>query len=230
MNHKLLKASIAGAAVIALAAGGSTYAAWSDFQTVTGNETDAGHLVLSLDSTGTISNVGGQSIAPGQSHTFDAYLASSDLDGVPSGDLSLQIKHLVDNENGCASNSEKVADPTCAAANDPGEFSSQGYMRIRYSDPAPVSQITWNPATSTCSAPGGSAAHSYGYSPPSDNTETDFPTLAAVNAAGSIPLGTLPPNSGVCISITMGLPTTATNAVQGDSSQFDLEYDLVQTP
>ena len=37
MNKKLIKASVAGAAALALAAGGTTFASWSDFGSISDN-------------------------------------------------------------------------------------------------------------------------------------------------------------------------------------------------
>jgi hypothetical protein len=227
MNRKLVIGAVAGVAAVALAYGGSTYSAWSDFGTVTGNKTDAGHLVLSLNSTGSINNVGGQSIAPGQARTIDFFVASADLDGVPSADLSFQIKNLVDQENGCSGNGEPAVDATCGNAGDPGEFSGQAYVRVRYSDPAPTGAITF--ANNNCSAPGG-YPNSVGYSPANNNDTTVYPRLAGLFASGSQALGTLTGGQGVCIRVDLGLDPNATNATQGDSSTFDLQYDLVQTP
>lgn len=226
MNRKLVIGAVAGVAAVALAYGGSTYSAWSDFGDVTGNQADAGHLVLNLNSTGSINNVGGQSIAPGQFRTIDFFVASADLDGVPTADLSFQIKNLVDLENGCSGNGEPAVDATCADTNDPGEFSGQAYMRIRYSDPADVGDITF--ANNNCAAPSG-YINSVGYSPASDNTTTHYPRLGALAGSGNHALGTLTGGQGVCIRVDLGLDPDATNATQGDSSTFDMRYDLVQT-
>ena len=42
MNSKLVKGSLAGVACLALAAGGSTFAAFSDFGTIADNSVQAG--------------------------------------------------------------------------------------------------------------------------------------------------------------------------------------------
>jgi len=222
MNSKLMKAGIAGAAVVALAAGGGTFAAWSDFQNVTGNQTSAGHLVLNLpNTTGPISNVAQQSIAPGESRTIDYFLTSADLDGVPSAALSLKVKDIVDNENGCASNSEAAVD-TCNVAGDVGEFSQQAYMRVRYSDPVAINSGAWNPSLHECTAP---VIHGVGVTEPDNNT-THYPRLASYTTPAA--LGTLQAGQGVCVRIDIGLDPNANNAVQGDSSNFNVEWDLTQ--
>ena len=224
MNSKLIKASLAGVAALALAAGGTTFAAWSDFGTVSGNETEAGHLRLDLANTGVISNVGGNAIAPGESRTIDYFIASSDLDGVPSAALTMNIANLVDSENGCGRASESAVD-NCAAG-DPGEFSGQGYVRVRYSAPVAANTITY--VGNECKINGLAPAlvNSLGYSPASDNNSEVYPKLAALTGAQA--LGTLTGNQGVCLRIDLGLPVSATNAVQTDSSTFDLRFDLTQ--
>jgi alternate signal-mediated exported protein len=223
MNSKLIKASLAGAAAIALAAGGGTFAAWSDFGQISGNQTEAGHLKLNLNSTGAINNVGGQAIAPGESRTIDFFVASADLDGVPSADLTMKILNLADQENGCGSASEAALED-CTV--DPGEFSSQGYVRVRYTDPTDVANITF--ASNNCSSSAGGYVNSVGYAPANDNDSTIYPRLSALAAAGDSALGTLAGNEGVCVRIDLGLDPTATNRVQTDSSTFDLEFDLTQ--
>jgi len=224
MNRKLVLAAIGGIAAIGLVAGGSTYSAWSDFQQVNNNKTDAGHLVLNLNGSGTISNVGATAIAPGQSRTIDQYLTSADLAGVPSAALSVTFKDMVDQENRCSSNSERAMDPNCDAVGDPGEFSSQAYVRIRYSDPQTGIVLA---ANGDCNPTGG-YTHSYGYSPVSNNDTTVYPTLGGVQAQSPIQLGTLSAGQGICIRYDIGLPPTATNVTQGDSAIWNMQYDLAQ--
>lgn len=226
MNKHIVKGGLAGVAVLALAAGGSTFASWSDFDQINGNKTEAGHLKLDLDSTGAINNVGGQAIAPGEFRTIDFMVASADLDGVPLADLSMKIMNLQDQDNGCgSSNSEQALDPGCATqTNDGGEFSQQGYVRIRYTNPAPESAVTFG--GNNCSAPGG-YVNSVGYTPANDNNSENYPKLNSLG--GSQALGSLAGDQAVCVRVDLGLPESATNIVQTDSSTFDLQFDLVQS-
>jgi hypothetical protein len=225
MNKKLLKASIAGAATLALAATGTTFAAWSDWSGITGNVTEAGHLKLDLGSTGTISNVGGQAIAPGEFRTIDFMIASADLHGVPSAALSMKLLNLTDHENGCGSTNSEAAVDNCAQG-DPGEFSSQGYVRVRYTDPAPEGDFTFG--GNTCTPPAGLGyTNSAGYAPANDNDSTHYPRLSAFNL-GNHTLGTLTGGDAVCVRVDIGLDKNATNAVQSDSSTFDVQFDLEQ--
>jgi predicted ribosomally synthesized peptide with SipW-like signal peptide len=223
MNKHIVKGGLAGVAVLALAAGGSTFAAWSDYDQINGNKTEAGHLTLDLDSTGSINNVGGNAIAPGESRTIDFMVASADLDGVPNADLSMKILNLADQDNDCGSTTEEDVDPGCVNPGDTGEFSQQGYVRIRYTDPAPVGDVNFG--GNNCSAPGG-YVNSVGYSPANDNNTEVYPKLNTLG--GDQALGTLAGDEAVCVRVDLGLPMSATNIVQTDSSTFDLQFDLVQ--
>ena len=71
MNSKLIKGCVAGAAVVALAAGSTTFAAWSDWDTLTGSDDRAPGTSDRLDSTGSINNVGGRARARRVPHDFD---------------------------------------------------------------------------------------------------------------------------------------------------------------
>ncbi|MGH8959805.1 MAG: hypothetical protein ACRDWT_01140, partial [Jatrophihabitantaceae bacterium] len=53
MNRRLVVGCAAGLAALAIAAGGSTYAAFSDFGDITGNDAGAGILKLELGPNGT---------------------------------------------------------------------------------------------------------------------------------------------------------------------------------
>jgi predicted ribosomally synthesized peptide with SipW-like signal peptide len=224
MNSKLIKGSLAGVAALALAAGGTTFAAWSDWDVINGNKTEAGHLKIDLNSTGAINNVGGTAIAPGEFRTIDFMVASADLNGVPDAKLSMMLKNLADQENGCATTSSEQAVDNCHQG-DPGEFSSQGYIRVRYTNPAPESDVTFG--NNNCSAPSG-YVNSAGYSPANDNTATHYPRLSGFAATGSHDLGTLEDGEAVCVRVDLGLDETADNKVQGDSSTFDVEFRLDQ--
>lgn len=224
MNKKIVKGGLAGIAVVALAAGGGTFASWSDWDHINNNETAAGHLKIDLNSTGSINNVGGNAMAPGESRTIDFMVASADLDGVPAAGLSMKMLNLADKENGCGTSNGEQAVDNCHQG-DPGEFSDQGYVRVRYTNPAPVDDIQF--ANNQCSAPGG-YVNSLGYAPANDNDATHYPRLSQFRDAGEQGLGTLAGDEGVCVRVDIGLDKNATNAVQTDSSTFDLRFDLKQ--
>lgn len=222
MNKKLVKASIAGAAALALAAGGSTFAAWSDFGI---QSTDAGAGILKLNvSTREGSTVGIEpmSLAPGQNKFQEFYLASADDDNVPVGSLTAKIQNLVDIEDGgpnCTTNSEAIAEgsgtdgsgnPTntaiCGAT---GELSGQATVQILVSDPVPSAASCPNTGIYQSATPSGTG------------------TLAS-QLPKTFALGQLEAGEGVCVRMEMSLPSSATNATQGDDVTFDWRFDLTQ--
>lgn len=224
MNSKLVKASLAGAAAIALAAGGSTFAAWSDFGSV-GSSAGAGILKLNVaPRIGTSSGVDAFSLAPGQNKFQEFYLASADNDNVPVGDLTAKITQLVDTEdNGpaCTTNSEAIAEapadvdshgnPTnplndCGSA---GELSSQATVQILVSDAVDNASSCPNTGIYHSATPSGTG------------------TLAA-QTAKTFDLGNVSAGQGVCVRMEMSLPSSATNAVQGDQASFDWLFNLTQ--
>jgi hypothetical protein len=224
MNSKLMKASLAGAAVIALAAGGGTFAAWSDFGVV-GSSAGAGILKLNVSTrNGSTVGIDPFNLAPGQNKYQEFYLASADSDNVPDGNLTAKIQNLVDTEDGgpaCTTNSEALAEapgdvdshgnPTnplndCGST---GELSSEATVQILVSDPV----------ASAASCPNTGIYHSA--------TPSGTGTLAA-QTAKTFSLGTLSAGDGVCVRMEMSLPSSATNASQGDEASFDWRFDLVQ--
>lgn len=223
MNKKLMKASIAGAAALALAAGGSTMAAWSDFGV---ESTGAGAGMLKLivsDRDGSGPTIQPFSLAPGQNKYQEFFLASADADNVPNGVLTARIKNLVDTEDDalCTTNSEAIAEgsgtngaglPTnlsiCGAG---GELSSQATVQILKS--APVANKSFCENTGI-----------YGSTTPSGTG------LLNAQPAKTFQLGTLAPGEGVCVRMEMSLPSSADNATQGDLAAFDWHFDLVQAP
>ena len=225
MNNKLIKASVAGAAAIALAAGGSTFAAWSDFGV---ESTGAGAGILQLnvsDRDGTSSTVEPFSLAPGQNKFQEFYLASADADNVPVGSLTARIINLEDIEDGgpgCTTNSEAVAeqpthvDPSTGEPTNPlndcgseGELSDQATVQILASGPVN--------GASSCPNTGG-----YGTTSPSGTG-----TLAS-QTSKTFDLGDLGPGQGICVRMEMSLPVGATNATQGDDVSWDWRFDLIQ--
>lgn len=212
-------------AVVALAAG-TTLAFWSDFDIITGNSVGAGKLQLVVEG----GNGGAQetfdfgNMAPGEGSDRTRYLASNDGDSVPDGSLSLTLQNLADQENGCETNSEAVAEGAteaqAAAGNysnaacnaettSGGEFSQQANIKIEATDPttagncgqAGSASLPWNEVYN------GGLASAFG---------------------SSITLGDVAPGEGRCVRMTVSLPTSANNASQGDSSTFDVRFDLAQ--
>jgi hypothetical protein len=217
MNSKLIKASLAGAAALAVAAGGSTFAAWSDFQTVNAGA-GAGYLRLNLisDHQGTDTNVIQPfSLAPGQHKTQNFYLASTDSGNTPNGVVTAYIDNLTDTEDTpagtCTTNSEAIAEGTTNCASNGGELSSQALTNVWMRGPAD------SPAD----------CGSYDSSIPA--LVSNQPLLTAAHGvAGAVTLGTLTPGQGVCMVVEVSLPSSATNAVQGDDASWNWHFDLTQ--
>jgi hypothetical protein len=210
MNSKLIKGSLAGVAAIALAAGGTTFAAWSDFDV---ESSGAGAGILKLDVStreGAGSTIKPFSLAPGQNKFQEFYLASADEDNVPVGRLTAQIQNLVDIEDGgpgCTTNSEQQAEG--GACGTEGELSDQARVQILVSDPV-------NDASS---CPNTGIYHSA--------TPSGTGTLAE-QTAKTFSLGDLSAGQGICVRMEMSLPTTADNKSQGDDATFDWRFDLNQ--
>ncbi|RNL80188.1 hypothetical protein [Nocardioides marmorisolisilvae] len=228
MNSKLVKGALAGVACITLAAGGATYAAWSDFGSVTGNVAGAGHLVLNVNQ-GT-QTAESMTLAPGQGQSKDFYIASNDGQSVPNGELYITLKNLVNHEDGCTSNSEAAAEnggneaiitapgyspsTSCgdnAAGNNNGELGSEARIEI----------IQYGPSsTGQCS----SVAPLAGI----PNSVVQNFTYVNTFANTKIPVVALAPGQATCVRAVVQLLSTADNKVQGDSITWDFRFDLEQ--
>ena len=222
MNKKLIKASVAGAAAIALAAGGTTFAAWSDFG-VTSSTAGAGIMKLNVSSAqGSNNAVPRFNLAPGQNKFQEMYLASADGNNVPVGELTAKIQRLVDIEDGttCTTNSEAIAEgsaiderglPTQPSVCNPvGELSSEATVQLLYSDPVATPAQCPNTGIYTKVAA--------------------FSGTTLANISGkTISLGDVAKGMGVCLRAEMTLPfASATDASQGDDVAFDWRFDLAQ--
>ena len=221
MNSKLIKASLAGVAAIAVAAGGTTFAAWSDFAT-SSDAAGAGYLKINLtDRQGAGGAIQPFSLAPGQNKTQEFYLASADSGNTPDGVLTAFIENLADTEDSatCTTDSEAVAEgsavdgtgaPTnSSACGTVGELSSQLNVQI----------LASTPVAGPASCPNTGI---YGSTTPSGTG-----TLAS-QIGKTFQLGTLDPGQGVCVRVEMSLPSSATNAVQGDDVSWNWQFDLNQ--
>lgn len=225
MNKKLVRGSLAGVAAIALAAGGTTFAAWSDFGYVNGNQAGAGHLVLNVDE-GALTHES-MRLAPGDtSRSVNFYIASNDGDSVPNGQLYITMQNLLNHEDGCTAKSEAVTegiDPTkpgfnkntscgsIADGNNNGELGSQAKMEIYQYGPSENKQ---------CSNESLPSSH-----------VLDGANYHIVNAYNNvkIPVVELAPGQGTCVMATVLLPNQPdNNKVQGDSMTWDFRFDLEQ--
>ena len=209
MNKTLVKASVVGAAIVALA-GGSTFAAWSD----SGEEsTGDGLLKLNLSGRdGSTIDVQPFRLAPGENQFQEFYIASADAANVSNGALSMTLRALDDIEGGgpgCTTNSEDVAEGDTGDCGAEGEFSEQATVQILVSHPV--------------STPG-SCPNSDGHG---SNSPRGTGTLASLEGV-TLALGEVGPDEGVCVQAYMWLPEDATNASQGDEASWDWRFDLTQ--
>jgi predicted ribosomally synthesized peptide with SipW-like signal peptide len=234
MNSKLIKAALAGVAVVAVAAGGSTYAAWSDFTTITGNTLGAGILTLNVDanqgSDYTFSQV---KMAPGQINSVrNVYVASNDGTSTPNGKLFISIKDLVGHENGCDGNAEVLVDANCAttAASNPGQFVTTPLLQVSsyaVNSPGDCNQ-SYAPTGKVVTATyGGTLAWWAAQTTPRELTGNGSTLLPA---GTGVDKSVLQPNEGLCVSMAMSMWSGSDNASQGDSASFTSRFDLVQAP
>jgi predicted ribosomally synthesized peptide with SipW-like signal peptide len=227
MNKKILKGALAGTAVVALAAGGGTWASWSDFQIDSGNQVGADHLTLTVGepSSAHFDNV---QLAPGEARDRSFYVASRTGVAVPDATLTMTLTNLVPREDGCDSNSEAYAESNgaisdksslsapCNYANMPGQFADQALYFVQ-------SKVASSPADCT-----------------DDSMDTRLGNTILATAANKVvdllPAGeTLQAGEGVCVDAEVFLPddvqalgSAADNKSQGDQATFDVRFDLTQ--
>ena len=239
MNSKLIKASLAGVAAIAVTTGGTTFAAWSDFGNVDGNTAGAGVLSLNLTSGsgGAAAPLAFGDLGPGESAQRAVYVASSDGDSVPAADLYATFQNVQGFENGCgSSNSEAVADPDCAtevgAADDGTKGELEKILSFRVQSYQAEDALTCQgylggtdsgPMINNVVLP--NVLGNLG-NPANHNTPLLISDVA----------NPLEASDGICFVITSYWPLTHTaaqspvldNAAQGDSMSFDVKFDLIQ--
>jgi hypothetical protein len=245
MNRKLVIGAVAGVAAVALAYGGTTYSAWSDFGDINNNQVGAGILKLDL-----ASNSGGAAVplefgnlAPSWqlSAKQAIFVASNNGDSVPSADLFLTIKNVRNYENGCSSNSESVEDPQCASTvkNDGqqgGELSRVLNMMIE-SYAAPDEAACKGYVKTSPDAPGdlGPVLKASVLKNELGNLADPTQIGQKIQISGATPLEA---GDGVCVVFNSYWPTSkaggaygtlpSDNTAQGDSLKFDAHFDLEQ--
>jgi hypothetical protein len=244
MNRKLVLGAVAGVAAIGLAVGGTTYAAYSDFGDVGGNDVGAGTLMLDLHG-----NQAGDvkfdhiTMAPGGIATQrQVFIASNDGTSTPSAVLSVSLTDLVGTEDGCDGSQEAIDDG--GACNTPGSGPTSG----QFLDDATVQWYSYIPTTAgVCNESyttattdvtpqyGGSLAHlasttdpALGGTPYSLMSHDTLPVATA--PVGRVIVPWLAPGQGMCFAMSVGLAYGVDNASQGDSASFNLHFDLNQAP
>jgi len=222
MNKKILGSGVAIVAAVGLL-GGGTFAAWSDWDAITGNTSGADHLTLDLGGSGVegFSNV---KLAPGVGVERQFVVASRQGETVPGADLYLTLDDLEGVEDGCRGNSEEADQldlygTSCDAQSEQydaaGQFIAESHVFVN-TTVVPTTDV----ANACASTPHnrGSRVHS-----------TSLADLAAGDRINLLHGGrTLGAGQGICVAVEIRLPQDATNASQGDSASFDLRFDLEQ--
>lgn len=227
MNRKLLWSGLAGIAAIALAVGGTTYSAWSDFGDVSGNNVGAGILKLNLGANnGSDLQFDHVTMAPGGINAQrNVYVASNDGASTPNAKLYLSFKNIVGKEDGCDSNGESADDPNCtdtSAANQ-GQFLTDALVSVTsytVTSPSDCTQA-YAPAGHDVTPLHGGSFQFWGAQAPYELTGDQ-----SANGGAAMPV--LHPGEGLCVSIQIGLAHSVNNASQGDSVTFDTHFDLIQ--
>lgn len=256
MNSKLMKASVAGAAVVALAAGGGTYSALSDYGNIHNNSVGAGFLKLDLNAGHGSAPLDFSSLAPGDNSFRTIWVASNDGQSVPSANLSITFQHLVDKAAPCNTSLGKAsADAGCSVSTD-GNDTISGTPTAGHLSQMLTFQTQYYPSITdpqTCQNTLASSYPAYNSILPADHPGDMFESAGANSGAGTAytlqdstgkaPL-VLKPGQGVCIGIgafwaldkayPAGVPNHTNpaypvdNAAQGDSMTFDAHFDLNQ--
>ncbi|WP_380169376.1 SipW-dependent-type signal peptide-containing protein [Jannaschia sp. R86511] len=228
MRSNVLKASLAGVAAVALLAGGTTYASWSDFHVDQGNTVGAGTLTLVAGEqagNGPTSQFDNVRLAPGEDKDEWVKIVSNNGDSVPNGILSVDVVDYVGTEDGCAGNSEVLLDADCADLASGGEFDRWARFQV----------------TAFRIADQGQACSDVVIGDPWFNNRAQYTAIARQRMDQAVALDAmdfvdadgdpvvLGPGNALCVGAAAFMPQNATNAAQGDSADFSLRFDLVQT-
>ena len=217
MHRKLLKAGLAGVAALGLAAGGTTFAAWSDYGVKADNQAGADKLALNLNEPGT-TEFDKLNMYPGGSGDFEFIVASRQGDAVPNASLTLALVDLLSNDNACSSQTEEDVDD-CEAVTE-GEFDDEARIIVNASNVISNIASVSNACDSSAYPRGGRQ---------SSISIRDFFNQTGTTKLNVLPAGeTLQAGEGICVALGINLPSGATNAVQGDDVDFDLRFDLAQ--
>ncbi len=208
MNKNIVRGGLAGIAVLALAVGGSTFAQWSDSQTAEDQNAGAGKLVLELKGPNGIEAVQHAdygNFAPGEGKDVTRFLMSKQGDAVPLADLFVTMRGLQNADNGCSSDSEDTAESGACTGETTsgGEFGKDAQIKVEAS----------GPTTSNC----GNVSYSTVYNGNLNQLHNNQVDLGAVDNG-----------EGICMRSTVTLPYSSGNDTQGDSANWDWQFDLVQ--
>jgi predicted ribosomally synthesized peptide with SipW-like signal peptide len=237
MNKKIVRGSLAGVAVIALAAGGGTFAAWSDFNSITGNNAGAGVMKLNVGPNGQGADLlfDHVTMAPGSiNQERTVYVASNDGASTPSGRLYMSVKDLVGTENGCDSNGETADDPDCVTTTNGGDFIDDATVTFSsYAVDSPGACTPgYAPANKVVTRTHGGSLKTLANEAAWEVTG-DGRTIVSgtgANAVHGVNRSYLAPGQGLCVSIDISMWDGLDNASQGDKASFTTRFDLKQAP
>ncbi|MGH8965648.1 MAG: hypothetical protein ACRDXB_10020 [Actinomycetes bacterium] len=206
---------MASVAALAVATGGSTFALWGDWDTLSGSNAGADELSLILSEPNS-QNFDDIHLAPGVGSDFEFVVASRQGETVPTADLRMFLDNLDGNEDGCTSTSSEIAvDGDCNDTATDGEFDDQARIIVNASQP------TTDPnACDSSLHPRGSRQGPISLRSLYDNRGTPVNLLDP-----GVYLG---PDQYLCVAMGINMPASANNASQGDSASFDLTFLLDQ--
>lgn len=245
MNGRIIKAALAGGGALVLLGAGTTYAAFSSTSTVSASRVTAASFSVGAAAAGAAS---GGALVPGGPGVSQTFLVANSSAAPAS--LGVSLGNLVNRENGC-SGDEVLFDADCSGnAGGLGDLANQalvsavafpavagGGVEARCPaatagragalvGPVPKAPVT---TTKTVTAPGAETSTS-------TTVETYLPDPASVAAVVNGPryfdfsdLQPVPPKGAACVRVTLTLPLREdNNAVQGDTSDFDVRLRLAQ--
>jgi predicted ribosomally synthesized peptide with SipW-like signal peptide len=217
MNSKLVKASLAGAAAIALAAGGGTYASWSDQQTFNSNQA-AGTLDLTVTSGNNqgLSFNNGQ-LAPGLFKETRILVNGVDTTAYPAdgnkkiqSTLSFAVGQVTGTEDGCHA-TESTVDGNCAGTNQ-GELPGSLLVNLGVADPDSSGVCPSGGYTPVIVDKPMATGSDGGWT--SNIAATDFAT-----GSGSYKK---------CVDLQIQMDPNSDNSTQGDKANWDAVFHLQQ--
>ena len=228
MNKKIL-ASAFGVVAAASLASGATFAGWSDNFTEDTNTVGAGEIILDVDDINSSTQEFDRlNLIPGGQADSEYLITSMQSNATePSStpvtaDLTLTLQNLVGTEDGCSNtNGEQDDDVDCVA---PGtDADGDDNLFGDFDDDARVVINVTAPGTAAdaCDRPAGGLGGVW-------NGVVTLRQLASMGPVDLLKGGTLGQGQGICVRMAIALPASVDNASQGDSSDFDVRFDLTQ--
>jgi len=214
---KKILLSILTIGLVASVAFGATQALFSDTETSTGNTFTAGTLNLQVGNDDpTTVHIVRSNIAPGWSKNWMWRLENT---GSLDGKLSVEIKNVVNYDNGC-NEPEDIVDGTCG---DPGTSTSGELGQYLEQTSAMVYTGTGSSPKAFYSGLIGTLNAINGTGPHNNLTPFSFCTPAEADALEILASGEIQ-----TFKLYLVLPEITDNIVQSDSVEFDIVFTLDQ--